>query len=132
MPIIKSISGIRGTLGEKMGEGLDPVLIVQYCLAFATLLKTENKKKITVVVGRDGRVSGEIFESLVVSAMRAAGADVIQTGYTTTPTLEMAVIMSKADAGIILTASHNPANWNALKFLIKMVNLFRQKRAKVT
>lgn len=119
MPIIKSISGIRGTLGEKMGEGLDPVLIVQYCLAFATLLKTENKKKITVVVGRDGRVSGEILESLVVSTLRAAGVDVIQTGYTTTPTLEMAVIMSKADAGIILTASHNPANWNALKFFNK-------------
>ncbi len=117
MPIIKSISGIRGTLGEKPGEGLDPLLIVQYCLAYATWLKRNRKsQRINVVVGRDGRVSGEVLESLVVSAMRAAGIDVIKTGHTTTPTIEMAVIFAKADGGIILTASHNPANWNALKF----------------
>lgn len=117
MPIIKSISGIRGTLGEKPGEGLDSLLVVQYCLAYGTWLKrTLNGKRPTVVVGRDGRISGEVLEQLVVATLRTAGIDVIQTGLSTTPTLEMAVVFAKADGGIILTASHNPANWNALKF----------------
>lgn len=117
MPIIKSISGIRGTLGEKPGEGLDSLLVVQYCLAYGTWLKrTLNGKRPTVVVGRDGRISGEVLEQLVVATLRTVGIDVIQTGLSTTPTLEMAVVFAKADGGIILTASHNPANWNALKF----------------
>ncbi|PKP01233.1 MAG: phosphoglucosamine mutase [Bacteroidetes bacterium HGW-Bacteroidetes-6] len=117
MPIIKSISGIRGTLGEKSGEGLDPLLVVQYCLAYATWLKrSQPDGRINIVVGRDGRISGEVLENLVVATLRSAGVDVIQTGLSTTPTLEMAVVFAKADGGIILTASHNPANWNALKF----------------
>lgn len=117
MPIIKSISGIRGTLGEKPGEGLDPLLVVQYCLAYATWLKrSHSAKKPLVVLGRDGRVSGEVLENLVCASLQAAGIDVIMTGHTTTPTIEMAVVFAKADGGIILTASHNPANWNALKF----------------
>lgn len=117
MPIIKSISGIRGTIGEKPGEGLDPLLVVQYCLAYATWFKRrQSNARIKIVVGRDGRISGEVLENLVVATLRSAGVDVVQTGLSTTPTLEMAVVFAKADGGIILTASHNPANWNALKF----------------
>jgi phosphomannomutase len=117
MAIIKSISGIRGTMGDKIGEGLDPILVVKYCLAFATWLKRNRESnQINVIVGRDGRISGEVLEDLVVSTLLSAGINVVKNGYSTTPTIEMAVILSKADGGIILTASHNPANWNALKF----------------
>lgn len=117
MALIKSISGIRGTIGGKPGNTLSPLDIVRFVSAYGTwLLKSsgENKK---VVVGRDGRMSGEMVERIVVSTLNALGIDVINVGLSTTPTVEMAVTFKKAAGGIILTASHNPKEWNALKLL---------------
>ncbi len=117
MPLIKSISGIRGTIGGKPGETLSPLDIVKFTAAFATLIlqkETSNKK---IVVGRDARISGEMILRLVVSTLNAMGLDVIDVGLSTTPTVEMAVEFEKAAGGIILTASHNPKEWNALKLL---------------
>lgn len=118
MTLIKSISGIRGTVGGKVGEGLSPVDIVKFVSAFASFLKKRSsKEKISMVVGRDARVSGEMVNHLVVGSLMGMGVDVIDAGLSTTPTVEMAVILSNADGGIILTASHNPAQWNALKLV---------------
>lgn len=122
MALIKSISGIRGTIGGKAGETLSPLDVVRFTSAYATWLKNspefvhinQNKK---VVVGRDGRISGELLQRLVVSTLNSVGIDVIDIGLTTTPTLEMSVIFEEAHGGIILTASHNPKEWNALKLL---------------
>ncbi|QEC65865.1 phosphoglucosamine mutase [Panacibacter ginsenosidivorans] len=117
MALIKSISGIRGTIGGKPGETLSPLDVVKFTAAYGTwLLKNqpENKK---VVIGRDGRISGEMVQRLVVSTLNAVGINVIDLGLSTTPTVEMAVISYKAAGGIILTASHNPKEWNALKLL---------------
>jgi phosphomannomutase len=114
--LIKSISGIRGTIGGAPDDGLTPVDIVKYASAFGSMVveKTNNKK---IVIGRDGRISGEMVRNLVCSTLQAMGIDVIDLGLSTTPTVEMAVTMEKAGGGIILTASHNPAQWNALKLL---------------
>jgi len=118
MTLIKSISGIRGTIGGKTGKSLTPVDTVKFTAAFASIIQLENPgKKVKFVVGRDARISGKMIESLVVSTLSGMGADVINAGLSTTPTVEMAVTFSKADAGIILTASHNPKQWNALKLL---------------
>jgi phosphomannomutase len=117
MALIKSISGIRGTIGGKPGETLSPLDVVKFTAAYGTwLLKNqpENKK---VVIGRDGRISGEMVQRLVVSTLNAVGIHVIDLGLSTTPTVEMAVISYHAAGGIILTASHNPKEWNALKLL---------------
>ena len=119
MTLIKSISGIRGTLGGKPGEGLTPIDIVKYSSAFAELLKRENSGKLRVVVGRDARVSGPLVNSLVCNTLISMGVDVTDVGLSTTPTVEMAVIDLKCDGGIIITASHNPWQWNALKLLNK-------------
>lgn len=110
MTLIKSISGIRGTIGGSVGEALTPVDIVKFTSAFAF-----GRKK--VVVGRDARISGGMVDSLVCNTLVACGVDVINIGMATTPTTEMAVIGEKADGGIIITASHNPMQWNALKLL---------------
>ena len=115
MTLIKSISGIRGTLGGKPGEGLTPIDIVKYSSAFAELLKRENSGKLRVVVGRDARVSGPLVNSLVCNTLISMGVDVTDVGLSTTPTVEMAVIDLKCDGGIIITASHNPWQWNALR-----------------
>lgn len=118
MALIKSISGFRGTIGGKTNDGLTPIDTVKFVSAFAAFIKeTYNKEKITIVLGRDARVSGEMVSHLVVGTLMGMGVDVIDTGLSTTPTIEVAVTEKKADAGIILTASHNPMQWNALKFL---------------
>lgn len=118
MTLIKSISGIRGTIGGKPGEGLSPLDIVKFCAAFVTFLKRQQKKDtLTLIVGRDARISGEMVNHIVLGTLMGMGVDVIDTGLSTTPTVEMAVIDLKADGGIILTASHNPQQWNALKLL---------------
>jgi len=121
MTLIKSISGIRGTIGGAAGEGLTPVDIVKFTYAYAVKLRERLPKpaseRYTVVVGKDARISGEMVENLVVGTLSASGIDVIKAGFASTPTTEMAVTMSGADGGIILTASHNPRQWNALKLL---------------
>ncbi|MEJ7586196.1 MAG: phosphoglucosamine mutase [Ferruginibacter sp.] len=116
MALIKSISGIRGTIGGKTGDNLTPLDIVKYAAAFGTLLLNEGSGK-KIIVGRDGRISGEIVKDLVISTLKSLGLDVIDLDYSTTPTVEMAVVFENAVGGIILTASHNPKEWNALKLL---------------
>lgn len=121
MTLIKSISGIRGTIGGRPGDALTPVDIVKFTYAYCAKLKERRPKpegeRYTVVVGRDARISGEMVENIVCGTLIACGVDVIRAGFASTPTTEMAVILSGADGGIILTASHNPRQWNALKLL---------------
>ena len=119
MSLIKSISGIRGTIGGSVGENLTPVDAVKFAAAYGTWLKNrnENNTKITVVVGRDARISGAMISSLVTNTLIGLGIHVIDLGLSTTPTVEVAVPLEKAQGGIILTASHNPKQWNALKLL---------------
>ena len=116
MTLIKSISGIRGTIGGKTGDNLTPVDVVKFAAAFGTLLKKKGPKT-KVVIGRDARMSGEMVSTLVCSTLQGLGIDVIDLGLSTTPTVEIAVPLEKAAGGIILTASHNPGQWNALKLL---------------
>jgi len=116
MSLIKSISGIRGTIGGLPGENLTPLDVVKFTAAYGSLLK-EKQPRPSVVVGRDGRISGPLVHSLVVQTLIALGIDVIDLGVSTTPTVEFAVVEEKATGGIILTASHNPRQWNALKLL---------------
>lgn len=115
MTLIKSISGIRGTIGGAPGDALTPVDAVKFAAAYGTWIKSRKGKKI--VIGRDARQSGEMISQLVVSTLQGLGLDVIDLGLSTTPTVEIAVPKEKASGGIILTASHNPAQWNALKLL---------------
>lgn len=118
MTLIKSISGIRGTIGGKPSEGLTPIDAVQFAAAYGTWLQNQNSgKKLTVVIGRDARLSGEMISTLVTQTIVGLGINVIDLGLSTTPTVEVAVTYHKADGGIILTASHNPKQWNALKLL---------------
>lgn len=117
MTLINSISGIRGTIGGKAGESLSPIDVVKFAAGYGTFLKTRNPEAKKIVIGRDARLSGEIINSLVCKTLQAMGFDIVDLGLSTTPTVEIAVPMEKADGGIILTASHNPINWNALKLL---------------
>lgn len=118
MTLIKSISGIRGTIGGRPNDNLTPIDAVKFAAAYGTWLKAYSKKdKLTVVIGRDARLSGEMIQNLVVSTLVGLGLDVVDLGLSTTPTVEIAVPLEKADGGIILTASHNPKQWNALKLL---------------
>ena len=119
MPLIKSISGIRGTIGGKTGTTLSPVDVVKFTAAYGAILqkKVGKDKKIKVVLGRDGRISGAMVSHLVQSTLSAMGINVVDLGLSTTPTVEIAVPLEQADGGIILTASHNPKEWNALKLL---------------
>ncbi|MGA2822844.1 MAG: phosphoglucosamine mutase [Bacteroidales bacterium] len=118
MSLIKSISGIRGTIGGRPGEGLTPDDIVKFTAAFTAFLKKEsNNERLQIVIGRDARVSGSIMNDLISGTILAMGADVIDIGLTTTPTTELAVLETGAQGGIIITASHNPKQWNALKLL---------------
>jgi len=117
MALIKSISGIRGTIGGKPGDSLTPVDIVKFASAYGTWLRRRGRGPLRVVTGRDARVSGPMVAALVNSSLRSVGIDVIDTGMASTPTVEVAVTGLGAGGGIILTASHNPAQWNALKLL---------------
>ncbi|MBI5856751.1 MAG: phosphoglucosamine mutase [Sphingobacteriales bacterium] len=130
MPLIKSISGIRGTIGDKEGENLTPAAIVRFTAAFAwLLLQKKNKKRGTkMVIGRDGRSSGEMVRGYVADTLIKMGIDVIDLGLSTTPTVEIAVKMEKALGGIIITASHNPEEWNALKLLNSKGEFISAKR----
>src|SRR5690554_548587 len=116
MTLIKSISGIRGTIGGQAGEGLTPPDIVKFTAAFGQLAREKTGLK-KVVIGRDARLSGEMVRNLVVGTLQGIGIDVVDLGLSTTPTVEIAVPMENAAAGIIITASHNPGEWNALKLL---------------
>src|SRR5690554_5592033 len=118
MALIKSISGIRGTIGGRVGEGLTPIDTVKFVAAYATYIKktTRNDSK-KIVVGRDARISGEMVRRLVTGTLMGMGFDVVDIGLATTPTTEIAVTKENASGGIILTASHNPRQWNALKLL---------------
>ena len=118
MTLIKSISGIRGTIGGSVNEGLTPIDTVKFASAYGTWLKNQNpNKRLKVVIGRDARPSGQMVSDLVCSSLIGLGIDVLNLGLSTTPTVEIAVPMENADGGIILTASHNPKQWNALKLL---------------
>ncbi|MGY6560529.1 MAG: phosphoglucosamine mutase [Luteibaculaceae bacterium] len=117
MTLIKSISGIRGTIGGNVGDAFTPLDIVKFTLAYGTWLKNGSTEKKTVVIGRDARISGEMVRNIVVGALQGVGIDVLDLGLSTTPTVEVAVTEFNAHGGIILTASHNPKQWNALKLL---------------
>ncbi len=118
MTLIKSISGIRGTIGGGIGDNLTPLDLVKFVTSYSQWLKEQNgDKKLTVVVGRDARMSGDMVSSIVVGTLMGCGIDVINLGMASTPTTELAVQGLNADGGIILTASHNPKQWNALKLL---------------
>lgn len=118
MPIIKSISGFRGTIGVASGENLTPREVLNFVTAYAMFIKEKNSgRKVKIIIGRDGRISGEMIKNLVVAALTSVGVNVVDLGMATTPTVEMSVTHEKAQGGIIITASHNPAGWNALKFL---------------
>lgn len=118
MPLIKSISGIRGTIGGKVSENLTPVDSVKFTAAYGMWLKNQSsKEKLTVIIGRDARISGKMVSSLVANTLVGLGINVTDIGLSTTPTVELAVMLDNADGGIIITASHNPKQWNALKLL---------------
>ena len=118
MTLIKSISGIRGTIGGRTGDTLNPLDIVKFTTAYATFMSRKaGQSGLKIVVGRDGRISGEMVKNVVCGTLMGCGCDVINIGYATTPTTELAVRMAQADGGIIITASHNPRQWNALKLL---------------
>lgn len=118
MALIKSISGFRGTIGGKVNDNLTPLDTVKFASAFGTWLQNiNNKKNLKIVIGRDARISGQMVSNLVSSTLQGLGIDVIDLGLSTTPTVEVMVPELNADGGIILTASHNPKQWNALKLL---------------
>lgn len=116
MALIKSISGIRGTIGGKQGTGLTPIDVVKFTTAYGAWIKQQGDNN-KIVIGRDGRISGSLVRNLVTATLQGCGFDIVDLGLSTTPTVEMAVVMEKAAGGIILTASHNPKEWNALKLL---------------
>ena len=134
MSLIKSISGIRGTIGGAAGEGLTPLDVVKFTSAFATFLKGERLKakgeRLKIAVGRDARLSGAMVDLLVVGTLQGMGVDVLETGLSTTPTTEMTVIDGHCDGGIIITASHNPKHWNALKLLNNKGEFISDKEGK--
>ncbi|KRB57876.1 phosphoglucosamine mutase [Flavobacterium sp. Root186] len=118
MALIKSISGIRGTIGGVVNENLTPVNAVKFAAAYGMWLKSENSNQsLTVIIGRDARISGEMISNLVSNTLTGLGINVVDIGLSTTPTVEVAVTLDKVDGGIIITASHNPKQWNALKLL---------------
>ena len=130
MSLIKSISGFRGTIGGRAGDNLTPIDIVTSAMGFGSYLKqTNNRPK--VVIGRDGRLTGPLVQSLVVNTLIMLGIDIIDAGLSTTPTVEMGVLHHEADGGIIVTASHNPMNWNALKLLNSRGEFLSESDAKL-
>ncbi len=136
MTLIKSISGIRGTIGGKVGDNLTPVDAVKFASAYGTFLKEgsgklEDGRKLKVVIGRDARISGPMIHNLVMNTLLGLGIDVIDLGLSTTPTVEIAVPMEQANGGIILTASHNPKQWNALKLLNEKGEFLSEKEGEL-
>lgn len=117
MTLIKSISGIRGTIGGRIGDSLTSVDVLNFTYAYAQFIKSKSPDSITIVVGRDARKSGDMISRIVTGTLMSCGFNVLDVGLSTTPTIEMAVISSNSAGGIIITASHNPKNWNALKLL---------------
>ena len=118
MTLIKSISGIRGTIGGKQGVNLTPIDAVKFGCAYGSWLKKNSKNKnLSVVIGRDARISGEMIQNFVQNSLISLGINIIDIGLSTTPTVELMVTKFNADGGIIITASHNPSEWNALKLL---------------
>lgn len=131
MTLIKSISGIRGTIGGEMGENLTPIDIVKFTIAYTRFIAGKNSaKRLRIVLGRDARISGEMVNDIIEGTLLGCGADVINVGLCTTPGTEMAVITHKADGGIIITASHNPKQWNALKLLNEKGEFLNDKEGK--
>ncbi|MBT6808066.1 MAG: phosphoglucosamine mutase, partial [Flavobacteriales bacterium] len=117
MTLIKSISGIRGTIGGKVGDSLSPLDIVRFTASYASFIKKQGDKSNTIIIGRDARISGEMVSNIVSETLISCGFNVLDIGLSTTPTVEVAVQLHKSAGGIILTASHNPKQWNALKLL---------------
>ena len=131
MTLIKSISGIRGTIGGEVGENLTPIDIVKFTIAYTRFIASKNgAKRLKIVVGRDARISGEMVNDIIEGTLLGCGADVINVGLCTTPGTEMAVITHQADGGIIITASHNPKQWNALKLLNEKGEFLNDKEGK--
>ena len=131
MTLIKSISGIRGTIGGPQGDNLTPIDIVKFTTAYVRFMSEKNEgKRLTIVLGRDARLSGTMVEDIIEGTLLGCGADVINVGLCTTPGVEMAVITNKADGGIIITASHNPKQWNALKLLNERGEFLNDKEGK--
>ena len=131
MTLIKSISGIRGTIGGEVGENLTPIDIVKFTIAYTRFIAGKNNaKRLKIVVGRDARISGEMVNDIIEGTLLGCGADVINVGLCTTPGTEMAVITHKADGGIIITASHNPKQWNAMKLLNEKGEFLNDKEGK--
>ena len=131
MTLIKSLSGIRGTIGGEVGENLTPIDIVKFTIAYTRFIASKNEaKRLKIVVGRDARISGEMVNDIIEGTLLGCGADVINVGLCTTPGTEMAVITHKADGGIIITASHNPKQWNALKLLNEKGEFLNDKEGK--
>ena len=131
MTLIKSISGIRGTIGGEVGENLTPIDIVKFTIAYTRFIASKNEaKRLRIVLGRDARISGEMVNDIIEGTLLGCGADVINVGLCTTPGTEMAVITHKADGGIIITASHNPKQWNALKLLNEKGEFLNDKEGK--
>jgi len=129
--LIKSISGIRGTIGGKVGEALTPVDTVKFAAAYGTWLKKRsNGKRVKVILGRDARISGKMISDLVIFTLQGLGIDVVDLDFSTTPTVEVAVPLEKAQGGIIITASHNPKQWNALKLLNERGEFISEKDGK--
>ena len=131
MTLIKSISGIRGTIGGEVGKNLTPIDIVKFTIAYTRFIASKNEaKRLRIVLGRDARISGEMVNDIIEGTLLGCGADVINVGLCTTPGTEMAVITHKADGGIIITASHNPKQWNALKLLNEKGEFLNDKEGK--
>ena len=135
MTLIKSISGIRGTIGGAIGDNLTPLDAVKFASAYGTWLLDRNvkdttEKRLKVVLGRDARISGKMISSLVSNTLVGLGIDVVDLGLSTTPTVEIAVPMESANGGIIITASHNPKQWNALKLLNEQGEFINGKKDK--
>ena len=131
MTLIKSISGIRGTIGGYANNNLTPIDVVKFSAAYGTWIKEQRSKSVyRVVIGRDARISGEMIQSLVINTLTAMGIDVINLNLSTTPTVEIAVQMEHADGGVIITASHNPKQWNALKLLDSNGEFLNSKHSK--
>ena len=117
MTLIKSISGIRGTIGGKVGDALTPIDIVKFISSYAKFISKQNNSSNTIIIGRDARISGVMVSNIVAGSLMGCGFDVLDIGLSTTPTVEVAVQLEKSAGGIIITASHNPKEWNALKLL---------------
>ena len=117
MTLIKSISGIRGTIGGCVGDALTPLDIVRFTASYATFIRKQSSSSNTIIIGRDARISGEMVSNIVSGTLIGCGFDVLDVGLSTTPTIEVAVQIEQSAGGIIITASHNPKQWNALKLL---------------